>query len=122
MRHVRLTISRPYHLGTLGHRRLLVADDDVFGGKRQQNILDFGWIGQFWAERQLCGFDQCLARLDCLLFALATMPRKLPSRTIAITPGIAFTVASSTLSSLEPGRGGRTMRPCTMRGSRISCR
>src|SRR5262249_8868115 len=44
--HVGLTISRLYHLGALGYRRLLVADDDVFGGKRQQKLVDLGWIGQ----------------------------------------------------------------------------
>ena len=32
----------------------------------------------------------------------ATTPRNEPSRTTAITPGIAFTAASSTLSSFEP--------------------
>ena len=51
----------------------------------------------------------------------AMTPRKLPSRTTATTPGIAFTAASSMVSSLAPYCGGRTTRPCTMPGSRRSC-
>ena len=52
----------------------------------------------------------------------ATTPRKLPSRTTATTPGIAFDrrLVEATRASRRSD-GGRTTRPCTMPGSRTSC-
>ncbi len=51
----------------------------------------------------------------------ATTPRKLASRTTFTTPGMSFTDASSTLTSVPPMVGGRTTRPCSMPSTRKSC-
>jgi len=72
--------------------------------------VSFHFADRFRARRALIA---CSSRR-------AATPRKLPSRTTAITPGMRFTAASSKDTSWAPGEAGRTMRPNTMPGRRTS--
>jgi hypothetical protein len=66
----------------------------------------------------------CSARAAAIACSsrLAATATKLPSRTTASTPGIALAAAMSMFTSRARGASGRTTRPWTMPGSRMSCR